>query len=105
VEGEDDANQIFVSIVGALSRSQSAAFGTALLFAQEYGILAASAEDRPFVPVTTVVLEGVPRDMKAVFRHWDDSVVPAAALMRGKLGRGKSLRIVGLEKALEATRR
>lgn len=92
-------------IVGALSRSQSAAFGTALLFAQEYGILAASAEDRPFVPVTTVVLEGVPRDMKAVFRHWDDSIVPAAALMRGKLGRGKSLRIVGLEKALEATRR
>ena len=69
MEGRDDADQTFVSIVGALSRSQSVAFGTALLFAQEYGILAASAEDRPFVPVTTVVLEGVPRDMKAVFRH------------------------------------
>lgn len=92
-------------IVGALSRTQSAAFSTALLFAQEYGILAASAEDRPLFPVATVVLEGVPRDMKAVFRHWDDALVPAAALMRGKLGRGKSLRIVGLEKALEATRR
>ncbi|OCK81601.1 hypothetical protein K432DRAFT_403667 [Lepidopterella palustris CBS 459.81] len=92
-------------IVGALSKTQASAFGTALLFAQEYGILAASVEDRPFVPVTTVVLEGVPRDMKAVFRHWDETLVPAAGLMRGKLGRGKSLRIVGLEKALEATRR
>lgn len=75
------------------------------MFAQEYGILAVSEEDRPFMPVATVVLEGVPRDMKAVFRFWDDAMIPAAGLMRGKLGRGKSLRIVGLEKAIEATRR
>ncbi|KAF1914695.1 hypothetical protein BDU57DRAFT_579101 [Ampelomyces quisqualis] len=92
-------------IIGALSRTQSQAFSTALLFAQEYGILAVSEEDRPFMPVTTVVMEGVPRDMKAVFRHWDDTLIPAAGLMRGKLGRGKSLRIVGLDKAIEATRR
>jgi hypothetical protein len=43
--------------------------------------------------------------MRAVFRHWDDSRVPAAGLMNGKLGRGKSLRIVSMEKAIEATRR
>ncbi|ORY13435.1 hypothetical protein BCR34DRAFT_481075 [Clohesyomyces aquaticus] len=92
-------------IVGALSRSQSAAFSTALMFAQAYSMTAAAEEDRPFIPVTTVVLEGVPRDMKAVFRFWDDALIPAAGLMRGKLGRGKSLRIVGLEKAIEATRR
>ncbi|KAF2793709.1 hypothetical protein K505DRAFT_243801 [Melanomma pulvis-pyrius CBS 109.77] len=92
-------------IVGALSRSQSAAFSTALLFAQEYSILAVSEDDRPFMPVTTVVLEGVPRDMKSVFRFWDDNLIPAAGLMSGKLGRGKSLRIVGLEKAIQATRR
>ncbi|KAF2026220.1 hypothetical protein EK21DRAFT_103386 [Setomelanomma holmii] len=92
-------------IIGALSRTQANAFSTALLFAQEYGILAVSEEDRPFMPVTTVVMEGVPRDMKAVFRHWDDTIIPAAGLMRGKLGRGKSLRIVGLDKAIEATRR
>ncbi|KAF2119875.1 hypothetical protein BDV96DRAFT_485510 [Lophiotrema nucula] len=91
-------------VVGALSRSQSAAFSAALMFAQEYSILAVSEEDRPFMPVTTVVLEGVPRDMKSVFRFWDDALIPAAGLMRGKLGRGKSLRIVGLEKAIEATR-
>lgn len=99
----DRAN--LASIVGPLSRNQSAAFSTSLLFAQEYSILAVSEEDRPFVPVTTVVLEGFPRDLKAVFRFWDDAMIPAAGLMRGKLGRGKSLRIVGLEKAIEATRR
>ncbi|KAF2124696.1 hypothetical protein P153DRAFT_125259 [Dothidotthia symphoricarpi CBS 119687] len=92
-------------IVGSLSRSQAQAFSTALLFAQEYGMLAVSEEDRPFMPFTNVVLEGVPRDMKAIFRHWEDALIPAAGLMSGKLGRGKSLRIVGLEKAIEATRR
>jgi hypothetical protein len=92
------------SIVGALCRNQSHAFSTALLFAHEYGMLAASTEDRPFIPVSTVVLEGVPRDMKAVFRHWrDDRVTDTNALMAGKLGRGKSLRIVGLGAALKAT--
>lgn len=93
------------SIVGPLSRTQAAAFSTALMFAQAYGMLAVSEEDRPFMPVTTVVLEGVPRDMKVLFRHWDDKLIPAAGLMSGKLGRGKSLRIVGLEKAIEGTRR
>jgi hypothetical protein len=92
-------------IVGPLSRTQAPAFSTALMFAQAYGMLAVSEEDRPFMPVTTVVLEGVPRDMKVLFRHWDDKLIPAAGLMSGKLGRGKSLRIVGLEKAIEATRR
>ncbi|KAJ5047043.1 hypothetical protein J3E72DRAFT_389683 [Bipolaris maydis] len=92
-------------IVGPLSRTQAAAFSTALMFAQAYGMLAVSEEDRPFMPVTTVVLEGVPRDMKVLFRHWDDKLIPAAGLMSGKLGRGKSLRIVGLEKAIEGTRR
>lgn len=92
------------SIVGALSGSQSHAFSTALLFAQEYGILAASLEDRPFVPVSTVVMEGVPRDMKAVFRRWEDRLMPTSALMAGKPRRGKSLRIVGLSAAIAATR-
>jgi hypothetical protein len=53
------------------------------------------------LPVATVVLEGTPRDMKANFRSWDDKIVPAAGLMNGKLGRGKSLRIVRLDKAIE----
>jgi len=45
------------------------------MFAQEYGILAASMEDRPFVPVSTVVLQGVPRDFKAVFRKWEEAKI------------------------------
>jgi hypothetical protein len=88
-------------ILGPLSRSQPAAFSTALLFAQEYSLLAVSEDDRPMVPVATVVLEGTPRDMKANFRSWDDKLIPAAALMTGKLGRGKSLRIVGLDRAVK----
>lgn len=68
-------------------------------------MLAVTEEDRPFLPITTIVLEGIPRDMKAAFRHWDDDAIPAAGLMQGKLGRGKSLRLVGLSKAIEATRR
>ncbi|KAF2276834.1 uncharacterized protein EI97DRAFT_433067 [Westerdykella ornata] len=91
-------------ILGPLTSAQPHAFATALLFAQDYSILAVSEEDRPFLPVCTVVLEGVPRDMKAVFRFWDDAYVPAGGLMRGRLGRGKSLRVLGLERALRVTR-
>lgn len=95
------------SLLGPLAQSQSHAFSTALLFAQDYGILAASAEDRPFIPVSTVVLEGVPKDMRAVFRRWDDNagIGGAASLMAGRLGRGKSLRVVGLGRALSMTGR
>ncbi|KAF2653063.1 hypothetical protein K491DRAFT_603610 [Lophiostoma macrostomum CBS 122681] len=102
---EPESVYVLDAIIPPLSRTQSAAFSTALLFAQDYGLLAVSAEDRPFMPVATVVLEGVPRDMKAVFRHWDDARIPAEGLMAGRLGRGKSLRILGLEKAIEGTRR
>jgi len=54
-----------------------------LLFAQEYGILTASAEDRPFVPLGSVVVcsrnasgaevETVPEGMMRAFRKWDGS--------------------------------
>ena len=92
------------SIVGALSQNQSNAFSTALLFAQDYAMEAASLEDRPFLPVSTVVLEGVPRDMKFVFRSWEDKQIPTSALMAGKPRRQGSLRIVKLAAALAATR-
>jgi hypothetical protein len=103
-------------IVGANSQSQFSAFNTALHFAQEYGILAAGMEDRPFVPVSTVVLEGVPRDMKKVFRKWKDEHLttifrsPSTASMltagggKGGLRRARSLRVMPLMAALEATR-
>jgi hypothetical protein len=95
------------SIIGPLAQSQAAAFSTALSFAQDYGILAASTQDRPFVPVSTVVLEGAPRDMKFCFRGWDAErgVGGTEALMAGsKIRRVGSLRCVGLSAALASLR-
>lgn len=90
-------------IVGADAASQYASFRNALDFAQEYAILASGAEDRPFIPVSTVVLEGVPRDMKSVFRKWREEVGPTkVAGGAGGLKRGGSLRIVPLTQALQA---
>ena len=82
--------------------SKLATFRTALVFAQEYGILAASAEDRPFVPVASVVIcirnnsgigkdaDEIPEGMRRAFRKWDDSVI------------GKC-KVLPLTAALEAT--
>jgi hypothetical protein len=100
-------------IVGRQSQAQYAAFRNALDFAQEYAILAAGIEDRPFVPISTVVLEGIPRDLKSVFRKWSDDlcptrVAPTATSTVGvtspsaSIKRGRSLRIVPLTVALQA---
>ena len=109
-------------IVGARSQHQYAAFRNALDFAQEYAILAAGMEDRPFVPVSTVVLEGIPRDLKSVFRKWRDGASPTVMHVGspgvsaggsgsggpvsggrpGGLRRARSLRIVPLTQALQA---
>ncbi|KAJ9151938.1 Gelsolin [Pleurostoma richardsiae] len=96
-------------IVGSRSQTQYASFHNALDFAQEYAILSASMEDRPFVPISTVVLEGVPRDMKSVFRKWRDSDSPtrmhsgtASNPGSPNLRRARSLRIVPLNQALQA---
>ncbi|KAH8658699.1 hypothetical protein BGZ60DRAFT_531384 [Tricladium varicosporioides] len=92
-------------VVGSQAQSQYAAFHNALTFAQEYGILAASMEDRPFIPVSTVVIEGIPRDMKSVFRKWKDSLAPTkTAKPSTDLRRVRSLRVVPLNAAIEATR-
>jgi hypothetical protein len=95
-------------IVGAQAQNQYAAFHNALEFAQEYAILASGMEDRPFVPVSTVVLEGIPRDLKSVFRKWSDSASPTLmnpTIPAGSpLKRGRSLRVVPLNQALQALR-
>lgn len=94
-------------VVGAHAQPQYASFHNALEFAQEYAILAAGMEDRPFVPVSTVVLEGIPKDMKSVFRKWRDADSPTIMNPSGSgtgLRRGRSLRIVPLNTALQALR-
>lgn len=87
-------------IVGARAQPQYASFRNALDFAHEYAILAAGVEDRPFVPVSSVVLEGVPRDLKRVFRKWDEAHSPTVT--KQALKRGRSLRVVPLTQALLA---
>ncbi|KAK9424276.1 hypothetical protein SUNI508_13767 [Seiridium unicorne] len=94
-------------VVGARAQPQYASFHNALEFAQEYAILAAGMEDRPFVPVSTVILEGIPKDMKSVFRKWRDVDSPTIMNPSGGgtgLRRGRSLRIVPLNTALQALR-
>ncbi|CAK7202136.1 hypothetical protein SEUCBS139899_004856 [Sporothrix eucalyptigena] len=96
-------------IVGRHSQTQYTAFRNALDFAQEYAILAAGMEDRPFVPISTVVLEGIPRDLKSVFRKWSDDASPTRmaapstpSVSSPSIKRGRSLRIVPLTVALQA---
>ncbi|KAI0477023.1 hypothetical protein F4859DRAFT_71174 [Xylaria cf. heliscus] len=89
-------------VVGSHAQGEYASFHNALDFAQEYAILAASVEDRPFVPVSTVVLEGIPRDMKSVFRKWQDVLSPTVTNANTGLKRGRSLKVVSLGQALQA---
>ena len=89
-------------IVGKHAQSQYTSFRTALDFAQEYAILASGMEDRPFVPIATVVLEGTPRDLKSCFRKWRDDRAPTAVKENPALKRGRSLRVVPLTQALLA---
>ncbi|KAM0514102.1 hypothetical protein ACHAPE_007192 [Trichoderma viride] len=92
-------------IVGSQAQSEYASFRNALDFAQEYAVLAASMEDRPFIPISTVVLEGVPRDLKRVFRKWTDERCPTLLqVSSGESGlrRGRSLRVVPLTQAILA---
>ncbi|KAF3913263.1 Advillin [Arthrobotrys entomopaga] len=65
-------------VVGEQAQSKRLDFQHALLFTQEYSIMAASNEDRPFVPQSNVVLGGAPKELKAVFRRWEDSKTPTA---------------------------
>ncbi|KAA8568374.1 hypothetical protein EYC84_007410 [Monilinia fructicola] len=96
-------------VIGAKAQSQYGAFHNALQFVQEYGILSAGMEDRPFVPVSTVVIEGIPKDLKSVFRKWSEGRAPTIVQKRDGHGgtalkRARSLRVVPLTAALEATR-
>ena len=75
-----------------------------LLLASNYAMFTASTGDRPAVPKAFVLLSGVPRDLKMLFRHWDESngLWGTGGLMAGsQAGRQKDLRIVGLDEVIE----
>lgn len=99
-------------IVGRYTQAQYGSFRNALDFAQEYAILAAGMEDRPFVPVSTVVMEGIPRDLRSCFRKWKDDLSPTkmptpssgggvTSRQHSPLKRMRSLRVVPLVQALQ----
>ncbi|KAJ5765148.1 hypothetical protein N7520_004707 [Penicillium odoratum] len=62
--------EIYV-IVGEQASHKSADFASAVVFAHEYGILAASLQDRPFIPKSFVAIGGVPDRCQSAFRKWN----------------------------------
>ncbi|OAX82203.1 hypothetical protein ACJ72_03446 [Emergomyces africanus] len=67
--------EIFV-IVGDRANARSAEFASALIFAQEYSIMAVSLQDRPFLPKSSVVIYGLSDECKRAFRKWEDQKSP-----------------------------
>ncbi|OKL56055.1 hypothetical protein UA08_08629 [Talaromyces atroroseus] len=62
--------EIYV-IIGRDAKSRPAEFASALVFAHEYGILAVSLQDRPFIPKSYVAMGGIPDCCTVAFRKWD----------------------------------
>ncbi|KAL4934388.1 putative gelsolin repeat protein [Aspergillus undulatus] len=61
--------EIYV-IVGDQASNRPAEFASAVVFAHEYGILAASLQDRPFIPKSFISLGGTPETCRSAFRKW-----------------------------------
>ncbi|RDW90092.1 putative gelsolin repeat protein [Aspergillus mulundensis] len=61
--------EIYV-IVGDQASNRPAEFASAVVFAHEYGILAASLQDRPFIPKSFISLGGTPEACRSAFRKW-----------------------------------
>ncbi|KAI9705195.1 MAG: hypothetical protein M1820_005342 [Bogoriella megaspora] len=88
-------------ILGPASHTHLQLLPTALLFAQDYSILAASLEDRPFVPIGNVLMPGFfPKDMRHVFRGWRDELTESF-----KEGRKEGKKVLSLGAAIAAVRR
>lgn len=86
-------------MLGAKAQSKREEFQTALQFTQDYSILAVSVDDRPFIPVSSVILGGAPREFRALFRTWEDSKSPTNTKPTGM--RKSSLRLIGLDEAMK----
>ncbi|KAJ5309264.1 hypothetical protein N7508_004643 [Penicillium antarcticum] len=68
--------EIYV-IIGEQASQKSADFASAVVFAHEYGILATSLQDRPFIPKTFVALGGVADRCQSAFRKWNPRTLNA----------------------------
>ncbi|KAK5122595.1 hypothetical protein LTR85_003858 [Meristemomyces frigidus] len=103
-----DAFSELCVLMGPLFASQAEAVRNTLLaqtlqFATEYSSL--TAAERPCAAKSYVLFGGVPRDMKMLFRHWDESrgLWGTAGLMAGSsASTGRDVRMVPLEDVLRA---
>ncbi|KAI5784834.1 hypothetical protein FPQ18DRAFT_394942 [Pyronema domesticum] len=93
-----DAFFEFYIIVGSQSQSKREEFQAALQFTEAYALFAAQEENRPSIPLISVVIGGAPREFKILFRHWDDNKTPTAWTPARK----PSLRVLELEQAKQA---
>ncbi|RMY66479.1 hypothetical protein D0863_08405 [Hortaea werneckii] len=103
-----DATHHLYVLIGPLFASQqeatrNAVLGQALLFAQEY--IAAVEAERQVKQEGFVLFNGVPQDLKVLFRHWDDSkgLWGTAGLMAGSSPySGNELKLLPLEEVVGA---
>ncbi|CAK3860573.1 hypothetical protein AC579_10025 [Lecanosticta acicola] len=103
----DGHSEIFI-LMGPLFGSQpgkirDTLLGQTLLFASDYAAMSASMEDRPQIPKCSAVFAGVPRDVKMLFRHWEDSrgLWGTAGLMAGSLlSPGREVKLMPLDEVL-----
>lgn len=104
----DAHSELFV-LVGPLlashpDRIRDTLLGQALLFASDYTIMSASLEDRRSIPKCSVLFSGVPRDVKMLFRHWDESrgLWGTAGLMAGSASPsvGRDVKLFPLDEML-----
>ncbi|KAK5132362.1 hypothetical protein LTR08_009133 [Meristemomyces frigidus] len=97
----DAFGELYV-LIGPLFASQvdnvrAELLGQTLLFTADY--MSAAAGSRSSTPKAHVLFGGVPRDMKMLFRHWDDSrgLWGTAGLMAGSLiSTGSGIKMVPL---------
>lgn len=104
-----DAHSELFILIGPLlashpDRIRDTLLGQALLFASDYAIMSASLEDRRSIPKCSVLFSGIPRDVKILFRHWDDSrgLWGTAGLMAGSssLSPGREIKLMPLDEML-----
>ena len=66
-------------VVGSQTRSLFSSFAKALSFAQDYGMLSVSIQDRPCLPRSNVLFLGatgiIPASVRTAFRKWDDRLI------------------------------
>lgn len=103
----DSYGELYV-LIGPLFSSQpdnirNTILGQALLLTSDYATLSASLEDRPSIPKCWVLFSGVPRDVKMIFRHWDErrGLWGTASLMAGqKPSAGREVNALALHEVL-----